>query len=364
MKILFITTHLNYGGITTYIISLAEALSKKGHNVYIASAGGDLAPKLEKSDVRHVRIPIKTKCEFNPLLLIALIKLLYLIRKESIDIIHAQTRVTQVVAAILSVMAKVPYLTTCHGFFKPNLGRQFFPCWGRKVVAISDAVEKHLKIDFYLPDDQIALIPNGIDIGRFVVSARRDDIKVPVRKVGIIARLSYVKGHRYLLEAMAEVIREFSDARLFIFGDGKIKNELIKQAQKLAITDKVIFLPAVFNTAEVLQEIDVFVMPSLQEGLGLSILEAQACGLPVIASCVGGIPTIIKDNLTGLLVSPRDARALAGAILKVMDNKDLAIRLGRCAREQVEYKFNLTQVAGQIEEIYKELLVKPDDKQK
>jgi Glycosyltransferase len=120
----------------------------------------------------------------------------------------------------------------------------------------------------------------------------------------------------------------------------------------------VLFLPAVSNPAEVLQEIDIFVMPSLQEGLGLSLLEAQACAIPVVASNVGGIPTIVRHDVNGLLVAPREAPALAGAIMRIMDDKTLAMRLGRQGRCDVEQKFNLEIMTKQVEAVYASVMKK------
>ncbi|MCP4649525.1 MAG: glycosyltransferase family 4 protein [PVC group bacterium] len=358
MNILQLTTHLNYGGISSYCLSLSKELAVKGHNVYIGSSPGDMVPHLERSGIDYIELPIQTKSELSPRVLLSTAKLVKLIKDKQIDIIHAHTRVTQITAYYLNRLTGVPFVTTCHGFFKRNLGRQICPAWGSKVIAISEAVKKHLKIDFYLPEDRIALIPNGIDITRFRVSSRKTDLESPARIVGIIARLSSVKGHTCLIEAMAQVIKEFPEAKLYVFGEGHMKYKLIEQAEKMGMSERMLFLPSVSNTQEVLQEIDIFVMPSLQEGLGLSILEAQACGLPVIASNVGGIPTVVKNELNGLLVPPQEPNALAGAIMKVMDNKELAVKLGRHARANVEEHFNLEKMVSPIETVYEGILKK------
>lgn len=358
MNILLLTTHLNYGGISAYSFSLVKDLVKRGHTVFIGSSSGDLIPQLEQNNLTHIRIPINTKTELSPLLFVSLCKILHFIKHNPIDVIHAQTRVTQVLAFYLHKMTQVPFVTTCHGFFQPNIGRQLLPCWGEKVIAISDAVKKHLMLDFEIPQNKIVLIPNGIDILRFKVAQSRKDINIPDRKLGIIARLSPVKGHRFLLEAMAQVIKDFPDATLMVFGEGKIKYELIKQTEKLKIKDHVLFLPAVSNTAEVLQEIDIFVMPSLKEGLGISILEAQACGIPVVATCVGGIPEVIKHEVTGLLVPAQNSAALAAAIMKIMQNKELSIKLSEQAKQDVEKKFNLGQMVDKVEQVYKTVVKK------
>ncbi|MFH1460250.1 MAG: glycosyltransferase family 4 protein [Candidatus Omnitrophota bacterium] len=358
MKILLLTTHLNYGGISSYTVALGRALAEAGHEVFCASSSGDMLAQVKANNVKHIHIPIRTKAELNPLVIFSLIKLLLFIRKNPVDVIHAQTRVTQVLSFYLNRITKIPYVTTCHGFFKRNIGRQFFPCWGNKVIAISEAVARHLQIDFYVDARKIALIPNAIDVTKFKISDKRNDPNHKDRVVGVIARLSKIKGHKYLIEAMAQVIEEYPDARLYIFGQGKIKYQLVELTKKLNIHEQVFFLPPVSDPGTVLKDIDIFVMPSLQEGLGLSILEAQASGLAVIASNVGGIPTIVKHDITGLLVPPCDSIALAGAIMRIMDNKDLAIRLGIVAARNVAAEFDLKIMVKKVESVYTEVTKK------
>ena len=352
MKVLFLTTHLNYGGISSYTLSLAHGLVQQGHQAYIASGGGMYEAGLAQLGITHLRLPMKTKSELNPWLWLSAAALLRFVRAEKIDVIHAQTRVSQVMAAALSRATKIPYITTCHGFFRRNLGRQIFPCWGDRVIAVSTAVRKHLIIDFFVPEKNVVFIPNGIDVRKFRVASRRSDPEAVDRTVGIVARLSPVKGHIYLIDAMASVVREFPAARLFIFGEGLTRAELVHRADSLGISEHVFFLPAVSHTADVLQDIDIFVMPSLQEGLGLSILEAQASGLPVIAANVGGIPNVIKNDLSGLLIPTKDAAAIAAAILKIMQDRRLAMRLGKRGREDVEQYFSLDQMVTSVLEVY------------
>ncbi len=358
MRILLITTHINFGGISSYTFTLAKALISRGHDVVCASSSGNMLSLFKKNGIRTINIPINTKSELSPMLILSLFRLLMLNKTEKFDIIHAQTRVAQVLASYMSKIIKIPFVSTCHGFFRRNIGRQIYPCWGERVIAISEAVKKHLMLDFYLPEERVKLVHNGIDIDRFKVLPRRSDPDHKDRTVGIIARLSTVKGHKYLIGAMSEVIREFDDARLFIFGQGKIKYELVRQAESLNISEKVFFLPSISNTPEVLQEIDIFVMPSVQEGLGLSILEALACGIPVVASNVGGIPSIIKHDVSGLLVEPGNSMALAGAIMRLMEDRNLAMRLGQKGRQEVEERFNREKMVADIEKIYEEVLKK------
>ena len=130
MNVLFLTTHFNTGGITSYILTLGDALVQAGHKVVVVSGGGDCESMLEKAGIRHVRANIRTKSEIHPKLLFSLSLINNLIAGEEIQIIHAQTRVTQVLAAWVSRMSGVKTVTTCHGFFKPRWFRKVFPCWG------------------------------------------------------------------------------------------------------------------------------------------------------------------------------------------------------------------------------------------
>ena len=131
MNILFLTTHVNTGGITSYILTLGETLVKSGHKVWVASSGGDNVSRIEAAGMRHLQINVRTKSELHPKLLLSMPPLLDLIRDEKINIIHAQTRVTQVLGEVLSRLSGIKLVTTCHGFFRPRWFRKTFPCWGR-----------------------------------------------------------------------------------------------------------------------------------------------------------------------------------------------------------------------------------------
>ena len=139
MKVLQLTTDMDIGGITNYIFELSRALKNKGVDTIVASSGGDIEGSLENEGIPHERIDIKTKFEFSPKVFRAAFAVKNIIRKEGIDIIHAHSRVSQVVGALASCMTGVPMVTTCHGYFKKRL-RAIVDTWGDKVIAISAAV--------------------------------------------------------------------------------------------------------------------------------------------------------------------------------------------------------------------------------
>lgn len=366
MKVLLLTTHLNLGGIGVYVLSLAKGLVSKGHDVFVASCAGDLVAPLESCGAKHLTINIKTKSVISPKIIFAQKQIIRIIKQEHIEIIHAHTRVTQVLAHLVSKRTGVAYVTTCHGFFKPRLFRKIFPCWGSRSVAISEAVRTHLVNDLGMRKEDVAVVHNGVEIERFTPDkfslAEKENFKrgygfksgAPV--IGTVARLSSVKGQRYLILAMKKLLKDIPQIQLLLVGDGPEKDNLINQSKELGLENNVFFAPSTLDTSVPLSVMELFVFPSLLEGLGLAIIEAQAMGLPVVASDVGGIYTLVKDGLNGFLVHPKDEQALAEAILKVLKNRKKAQEMGRLARKQARQNFDLQEMVDGIEQVYQEVL--------
>lgn len=361
MNILFLTTHANTGGITSYILTLGKALVKSGHKVMVASSGGDCVPRMETLGMRHIKINIRTKSELHPKLWSCFGPLNGLIKKEGINIIHAQTRVTQVLGFFLSRASGVKMVTTCHGFFRPRWFRKIFPCWGSGVIAVSKPVAEHLKKDFNVSPDKVHLIPNGIDLDRFVKST--DQLRREARQklnfgdtplIGVIARLSDVKGINILIKAMPLILKEIPSVKLLVAGQGPEEANLKKLTQDLSLIDQVHFRNTINQTQDLLPAFDVFVMPSLMEGLGLSVMEAQACGIPVVASRVGGLVDLIEDGRSGFLVPAKDPEILADRIIKIIQDPQKAKMMADQARSNIEKCFTAELMLKQTLEIYEQ----------
>lgn len=366
MNILYLTSHLNTGGITSYVLSLVAGLKARGHNVYVASSAGELTRRFIDEGVGYLPIPIKTKSEVNLFkVLPSLFKCLAFIKEKNIDLVHSNTRVTQVLGCFIEKGCAKPHLSTCHGFFKKRLSRRLFPCWGKKVIAISGPVKEHLVRDFGVSENDAVVIHNGIDVERFTAAtqleAKADRIEIkrefglgegPV--VGIVARLSDVKGHVYLIKAMKEVLKKVADAQLLIVGEGRMKDELVTLSRRLGIAGNVFFIPNVKDTRLVYRAMDLFVMPSLKEGLGLALMEAMASGLPCIGSDVGGIRDLIKHKINGLLVKPCDSRELSAAISALLLDGAQASALGREAKVFINDNFSLNKMVLETERVYLE----------
>lgn len=362
MNILFLTNHLNVGGITHYALTLASGLKKRGHNVYIASSGGKLCSRFIEEGITYINIPIKTKSEISWNVLASLFKLLPYVKEKNIDIIHANTRVTQVLAYWVRRFSHKPFVSTCHGFFKRRFSRRVFPCWGCKVAAISESVQEHLLHDLKVNEKDIVLIHSGIDTDRFQINkcninrSAKGKYSLPGGGpvIGTIGRLSEEKGHIYLVEAMKHVLGGVPGAKLLIIGEGRMKEKLVGLVKKLGIEQDVFFVSEASDTKEVLLGLDVFVMPSLKEGLGLALMEAMACGLPVVGTAVGGIKNLIQDGNNGLLVKPADPVELAEAILRLLRDPSKSAALGNNAGNFIKENFSQEEMVLKTERMYLE----------
>ena len=363
MRVLQVTTHVNIGGIANYILTLSGSLKSKGVDVVVASGGGNLEEEFRSAGIPHKKLGINTKFEFGPKVIGSIFKLARIIKDEDIDIVHAHTRVSQVAAFFASRLAGVPYVTTCHGYFKLR-SRKAFDTWGLKVIAISGAVQEHLKSDLGVAQSRISLIYSGVDIEKFT-QTYSDKAKEDTRKelglssapvIGTIGRLSQVKGQRYLVQAMGDIINRKKDAQCLIVGDGNEKGALENLARALNVKDPVHFVSSNVDTAKFLSIMDIFVFPSVKEGLGIALLEAMAAGKACIASNIGGISDIINDSSCGILVPVGDINSISNAVIMLAGNDSLRQKMGENARRRVSEKFSLDVMGDNVIQLYKEIV--------
>ena len=363
MRILLLTTHLNIGGITTYTVSLAKALKERGDDVIVASSGGVLVPDLTAGGVSHIKINIATKSELSPKLFGAIFQICKIVKKMDIDVIHAQTRVAHVVGFFVSRLCGVRFVTTCHGFFRKNIGRSLLPAWGERVIAISEAVKEHLLKDFKVPQDKISLIHNGINPRKFLKEFSQGEIdtlkdKFGIRKdhsvIGTVARFTPDKGHDVLLSALFEILKQKPNVQLVFVGDGKERSNIVNLVQHLELSENVIFVKSQINTLRILSVMDVFMFtPRRKEGLGLVLLEALAAGKPVVATDVGGVSSIVKDGINGFLVRPSRPELLVEPTIRLLKDKELYRKMSQAGREVAIQKFSIDGMTDKVRALYK-----------
>jgi len=207
------------------------------------------------------------------------------------------------------------------------------------------------------PGKPVTVVPYGVDLARFQPSARNGARPAEV-VVGAVARLSPEKGLDTLLRAAARLIQGGASLRVVLAGEGPQRARLVRLAERLGIGERVEFRGEVPHeqVPAVLAELDLFVMPSRAEGFGVAALEAQAMELPVVASRVHGIPDVVEDGRTGLLVPPGDVERLAEAIGRLAGDAALRGTMGRAGRAFVEERYRWEENAAQMERLYRHLL--------
>jgi len=322
---------------------------------------------LQRAGIPHWRLPLHTSAEFSPQVMWSACRLMKLAANERIDLIHAHTRVAQVVAECLWHGLRVPYVATWHGFFKPRWSRRGLPCTGRLTIAISEPVAEHLHKDFRVPVDRIRTIPHGVDLARFQPPptseeqrACRAQLNLPPDGpiVGTMARLVASKGVDRLIKAFAAVRASAPNARLLIIGDGEDRARLEAFAATHEVGDAVRFAGALTQTRAPLSIMDVFVfLPATQEGFGLSLLEAMASARPVVAvKQGGGAPWLIDQIGTTVAVDAEKPEQLARAIAELLRDSIRARTLGQRGLTIVRDRYTFDREVTETEAVYTECL--------
>jgi glycosyltransferase involved in cell wall biosynthesis len=277
----------------------------------------------------------------------------HLFRRERFDVIHTHDDKPLLYAGPAGWLAGVPRrVHTHHHGFIPQMGRRQrrLVAWASRVVdpfvCVSHDAARYA-VQQGISASKVHVLWNGIDLARFAYHGPR-----PEGPAVTVARLSPEKDIRNLLRAIPSIIEVMPGFRLEIAGDGPCRAELMDLARELHLGEHVRFLGEVGDVSALLGRASLFVLPSQSEGISLTILEAMARGLPVVATKVGGTPEVVEDGNTGLLVAARDPAALARGILQIVGNPQEAQRLGLAARQRAEMHFDVRKMVAQYEALY------------
>jgi glycosyltransferase involved in cell wall biosynthesis len=220
--------------------------------------------------------------------------------------------------------------------------------FAHKVVANSRAAATRLRFEC-IPRRKIAVIPNGLELGPFTPRAPRSIL----RHVVMVANLRPEKGHDVLIDAAGDVLRRFPDARFELVGAGPERSRLLARVQSSRLADAFSFVGHDENVAARLAAADIFVLPSRSEAFPNAVLEAMAAGLPIVASAIGGIPELVEDGRTGLLVPPGRPDLLARRLSELMADPALAGRLGRAAGNEARTHYSFDRMVDAFDSLYR-----------
>lgn len=293
----------------------------------------------------------------------------WIIYRHRVDLMHVNSYVPGNYARLAAALMQVPIIIDhWHGFTRFNPKRRFIcRVLGRFTdlsIAVSRGVRDYLLEQVGLDPAKIRVVPNGVDIA--AIDAARPGLEVrkelglpedsPV--IGLVARLDHWgKGHKELFEAMSRLRVEYP-LHALIVGGGRRIDEVRTLAAGLGLAEVVHFLGPRRDVPDLLNAMDILVLPSYSEGVSLALLEAMAVGLPVVATAVGGTPEVVTDGKNGLLIPPRDPEALTGALTRLLSDPAWARQLGANARDHVREHFSLERLGREISKIFEELIEK------
>jgi glycosyltransferase involved in cell wall biosynthesis len=372
MKLLYLMTEpFGIGGVQSDILTLSDDMAKRGHEVFVATTPGVLLDELKATGARHLDIDFHYHGAAG--LWRALHALRRAVREYRIDLVAPQS-VRSTIIAFLSLRAwpfgvrppqqRVPIVTTIHNIHDPRN----FAIAGHILQRCADYVifESNYERDRLLANGLAAgkssVIHSGIDTRIFAPGARDTELATHYgldaarhRVFGIVARVSEEKGHRYLLEAFAQVHRDAPNCRLLIVGDGPLLPAVRAQASALRLDGAVTFTGMQRNVAAHLSLFDAFVLSSTRESFPLAAREAMAAGKAVVAPRIGGCPEVVDDGVTGYLFQSRNVEQLAHCMREVVRD-DRHVAFGRAARERVERLFSRRSWVEGDERVYLERL--------
>lgn len=356
-----IDTARSWRGGQNQLALLARGLRARGHRVTVVlHPDGELRARLADDDVELIPLAPRTEIDLP-----AAWRLSRMLRELAPDIVHAHdSHGVAMAATALSFGAPAPRppLVFARRVDFRLRGNSFSRWKYRQVtafVAASDAIAQML-VEDGAPRGQVFTVHDGIDIGRIERTEPinvREEFWFPPHSVvvGNIAALVPHKGQKYLVEAAAQVVRDLPEARFLILGEGELRPELEQQVRRLHLGQHVILGGFRQELLGLLKGLDLFVMSSVTEGLGSALLEAMAAGPPVVATAAGGIPEVVKDGETGVLVPPRDAPALAAAILGLLRDAGRRERLSQAARARVHECFSADRMVDATLAVYERL---------
>jgi glycosyltransferase involved in cell wall biosynthesis len=270
---------------------------------------------------------------------------------------------------LAALLGRIPIITTVHGkaYYGDKWRRRLaYRCVARssfRMVAVSEDIRRFLVQEVGVRPDRVSTIYNGIDVKAYYPSERGATVRgelgiapaAPV--IGMVGSLYPVKGHTYLLQAAVRVVKAFPLAVFLIVGRGGLLDQLREQAQQLGIGAHVRFLGFSEDIPPLLQAMDIFALPSLSEGLSLSLLEAMAAGKPAVATAVGGNPEVVLHEETGFLVPSQDVEALACRIISLLKDQAMAHQFGVHGQRRALETFSVEHMVNAYQDLYQEALL-------
>jgi glycosyltransferase involved in cell wall biosynthesis len=376
IPVAYVIPRMSIGGAQTHLLQVLRLLDRRRFAPVLCCLATDRNDSIQLLDrVRELDVPVldaRVRDTANSLArphsILQMARVARELRRHHVRIVHSYLFHANWFGTLAARLARIPVtIVSKRSMDVYPRARDRWACrlvnrLADSVTAVAGAVRDHTHAVEGCPLEKIVVIPNGIDLeavpGPTLLDGRAPALGVGERDavVGTITRLVWKRGHEELLQAAALIQRAEPSAKLVVVGDGPLRRSLEDQAHRLGLNGGVRFLGAVPHAARLLPRFDVFVLSSVLEGMSNALLEAMAAGRPVVATRVGGNPELVVDGQTGLLVPPRDAQALADAVIALLRDRQLARRMGEAGRRRVGAEFTLAAMVERMERLYGDLL--------
>jgi glycosyltransferase involved in cell wall biosynthesis len=365
MKILHIISSGGMYGAEAVILNMSRTLNRESHcsilGVFSNSSNPNhqLHERAVKEGIGSHLIPCKGQIDRTTPTSIR-----ELAARTGADIVHAHGYKADIYVYLALRRLGIPLVSTCHTWYDNNLLVSLYGKADRlvlrkyaRIVAVSDEVKQRLLRAGVL-GKKIRLVRNGIDLRPFenAVPALREGLTSDRTLIGLIGRLAWEKGIDIFLRAAARVLVEFPDAKFVVVGEGPDKDKLEQLVDELNIRESVSMLGRRDDMPSVYASLDVMVSSSRQEGLPMAILEGMASRLPLVATAVGEVPTVVLDGCTGVLVPAEDVDSLAAGIVGLLRDPERRTRLGAAARQRIEEEYSAERMTADYLRVYGEAI--------
>lgn len=367
-----ITHDLRIGGLQRVILDLCKNISRDRFEVSVCCLRqkSEFAEEIEAQGIPVILLPQKKKGTDY----LSFLKLYRILKSKRPDIIHLHNSQPLIDGTISALMAHKPKIVyTDHARDFPDKQRIMFiegilSKFVNQIVGVSDHTAKNLMKYERMNPKKIVTIVNGIDEKKYRINInkakKKEELGItrfgPI--IGLFGRLCSQKGIIYLLRAAPDIIKHYPNLLVLIVGEGPLRESLEIESEKLNIGGNVKFVGPRLDIPEILSILDVYVLSSLWEGLPLVLLEAMAAGIPIVTTRVGGIPSVIMNDDSGILVEPRRPDLLGQAIVNVLSDKKIAKRLAKNAYIRFRKDFTVEKMLRRYEDIYESLIIGRDPK--
>lgn len=380
IKVAQIITRMDWGGSPDIVRIICERLDPEKYDFKLILGPSEHASAKTKAFLEK----IKDKVIYLPRLkrdinlfhdFLSFVSLYRIFKREKFDIVHTHTSKAGALgrlAAKLAGVKKTIYFSHGHifyGYFSKFFSKiiilveRFLSLFTTKFIVLTELEKRDMIAYKVSGPEKIEIVNSGLELDIYktvVMNAAQKKAQLGIEKeelvVGMIGRLEPIKDPGCLVEAAQLIIEQCANLRFLIIGEGSLRQGLEKRCKELGIFHKFIFLGWREDVPEIIPVLDLLVLPSLNEAVGRVIVEAGACGVPTVATNVGGVPLVVQGNLTGMLFSAKDRQALAKAVIELLRNDQKRREMGTQAMQWVSDKFSAEVMVKRISDIYEGLI--------